>query len=127
MVLMQHMSTRRPLVSGHPTLTRRVSVAANDSLMPTVDVDKDASREGQQPLRCRRSGVHREGQQWVGYCRPRKSAMRVLNLEVSLLAVRSRTVLALVDPKRPFTRLCASTRLTSPLMRAVRRRGRTPT
>lgn len=39
-----------------------------------------------------------------------QSAMRALNLEVSFLAVRLRTVLALVDPKRPFTRLRAPPR-----------------
>ncbi len=40
-------------------------------------------------------------QRTVGYCQPRNSAMRALNLEFSSLALRSRTILVLVDPDRP--------------------------
>jgi len=38
---------------------------------------------------------------WVGHCRPRTSAIRSLNLGVSFLAVRSRTLLSLADPNLP--------------------------
>ena len=40
---------------------------------------------------------------WVGHCRPRTSAVRSLNLEVSFPAVRSLTLLSLADPSPTLT------------------------